>query len=192
MKKFPLLDLLVTFMKIGAFTFGGGYAMLALIENECVAKKGWLTHDEFMDITVIAESTPGPVAINTATFVGYKKKGPLGSFFATFGVVLPSFVIIYLISLFLKDFLEITWVASAFKGIRVAVAYLIIAAGLKMWKKLKKTPLNIAVFIAAALAMIAVDFFALRFSTVYMILIAALVALIAYGVGEIRRKEARK
>ncbi|MBP5289234.1 MAG: chromate transporter [Clostridia bacterium] len=179
-------------MKIGAFTFGGGYAMLALIENECVAKKGWLTHDEFMDITVIAESTPGPVAINTATFVGYKKKGPLGSFFATFGVVLPSFVIIYLISLFLKDFLEITWVASAFKGIRVAVAYLIIAAGLKMWKKLKKTPLNIAVFIAAALAMIAVDFFALRFSTVYMILIAALVALSAYGVGEIRRKEARK
>ena len=107
MKKYPLLDLFLTFLKIGAFTFGGGYAMIALIEDACVAKKGWLTHEEFMDITVIAESTPGPVAINTATFVGYKKKGPLGSLCATFGVVLPSFVIIFLISLFLYQ--EMVW-----------------------------------------------------------------------------------
>ncbi len=192
MKKHLLLDLFLTFFKIGAFTFGGGYAMIALIENECVTKKKWLTHDEFMDITVIAESTPGPVAINTATFVGYKKKGPLGSLAATFGVVLPSFVIIFLISLFLKNFLEITWVANAFKGIRVAVAYLIFAAGFKMWKKMKKTPLSITVFILAALAMVAVDFFALRFSTVYMILLAALTALIAYGVSVMREKEAKK
>lgn len=192
MKKHPLLELFLTFMKIGTFTFGGGYAMIALIENECVTKKAWLTHDEFMDITVIAESTPGPVAINTATFVGYRRKGPLGSLCATGGVVLPSFLIIFLISLFLKNFLEITWVANAFKGIRIAVAYLIFAAGFKMWKKLKKTPLSIAVFAAASIAMIAVDFFALRFSTVFMILIAAVVALVAYGIDFMRRKGAKK
>ena len=94
MKKHLLLDLFLTFMKIGLFTFGGGYAMISIIENECVEIKKWITHEEMMNITVIAESTPGPIAINCATFVGYKQKGLLGGIMATLGVVVPSFVII--------------------------------------------------------------------------------------------------
>ena len=111
------LALFLTFAKIGLFTFGGGYAMIFMIENVCVEKKQWITHDEMMEITVIAESTPGPIAINAATYVGYKRGGIWGSVWATIGVVLPSFVIIYLISSVLDNFLEIVWIANAFRGI---------------------------------------------------------------------------
>ena len=102
-----LIDLFLTFVKIGLFTFGGGYAMISLIEHYCSEQKQWITHDEMMDVTVIAESTPGPIAINCATFVGYKQKGLMGAAAATIGVVLPSFCIIFLISMFLDNFLEI-------------------------------------------------------------------------------------
>ena len=112
-----LLELFFTFAKIGMFTFGGGYAMISLIENICVENKKWITHDEMMTVAVIAESTPGPIAINCATYVGYKKGKLQGAIAATLGVVLPSFIIIYLISRFLNHFLEITQVANAFKGI---------------------------------------------------------------------------
>ena len=107
-----LAELFLTFAKIGLFTFGGGYAMIPLIENICVEKKGWITHDEMMNITVIAESTPGPIAINCATYVGLKKKGAAGAIAATLGVVLPSFVIILIISFFFDRFLQIKWVAA--------------------------------------------------------------------------------
>ena len=116
-----ILDLFLTFAKIGLFTFGGGYAMIALIEDICVEKKQWITPDEMMNVTVIAESTPGPIAINCATYVGYKKKGLSGAAVATIGMVLPSFCIIFLISMFLDNFLDITWIAHAFMGIKVAV-----------------------------------------------------------------------
>ena len=116
-----MLDLFLTFAKIGLFTFGGGYAMISLIENSCVEKKQWITHDEMMNVTVIAESTPGPIAINCATFVGYKQKGLTRAIAATIGMVLPSFCIIFLISMFLDNFLEITWIAHAFMGIKIAV-----------------------------------------------------------------------
>lgn len=182
MKK-RLLSLFVTFFKIGLFTFGGGYAMIALIENECVTKKNWITHEEMMDITVVAESTPGPVAINTATFVGYKFAGTFGSLCATLGVVLPSFIILLAISTFLESFLEIAWVAHAFRGIQVAVAYLITSVGLKMLRKMEKTPVALTVFAAAFAGLLAVDFFAWRFSTIYMILAAAVLGLVLYGVG---------
>ena len=115
-----LLDLFLTFAKVGLFTFGGGYAMIALIENTCVEKKQWITHDEMMNITVIAESTPGPIAINCATYVGYKQKGFAGALTATIGMILPSFCIIFAISKFLDHFLEITWIAHAFQGIKIA------------------------------------------------------------------------
>ena len=95
MRKNILLDLLLTFMKIGFFTFGGGYAMISMIENNCVEKKKWISHDDMMNVTVIAESTPGPIAINCATFVGYRQAGFLGSLIATLGIVLPSFVVIF-------------------------------------------------------------------------------------------------
>lgn len=136
-----LFDLFFTFAKIGLFTFGGGYAMISLIERTCVEQKKWIGNDDMMNITVIAESTPGPIAINCATFVGYKKKGFIGALVATLGLVIPSFIIIFLISLFLDNFLEISWIASAFKGIRLAVGILILDAGINMIKKMKKRKL---------------------------------------------------
>ena len=113
-----LLDLFLTFARIGLFTFGGGYAMISLIEHSCVENKQWITHDEMLNVTVIAESTPGPIAINCATYVGYKQKGLTGAIAATIGMVLPSFCIIFLISMFLDNFLEIAWIAHAFMGIK--------------------------------------------------------------------------
>lgn len=135
-----VLDLFLTFAKIGLFTFGGGYAMISLIENSCVEKKQWITHDEMMNVTVIAESTPGPIAINCATFVGYKQKGLTGAVAATIGMVLPSFCIIFLISMYLDNFLEIEWIAHAFMGIRIAVGILILDAALKRLKRCRKSP----------------------------------------------------
>ncbi len=132
-----LLDLFLTFAKVGLFTFGGGYAMLALIENTCVEKKQWITHDEMMNITVVAESTPGPIAINCATYVGYKQKGFAGALIATIGMILPSFCIIFAISKFLDHFLEITWIAHAFQGIKIAVGILILDAAIKMLQKMQ-------------------------------------------------------
>ena len=149
-----MAELFFTFMKIGLFTFGGGYAMIALIEDICVEKKKWITHDEMMQVTVVAESTPGPIAINCATYVGYLRGGFRGSVMATLGVVIPSFLIIFAISSFLDNFLEITWVASAFRGIRLAVGLLILNAGLNMLKKMKKTPLSLSIFSGALALML--------------------------------------
>ena len=172
-----ILDLFLSFAKIGLFTFGGGYAMIALIENTCVEKKRWITHDEMMNVTVIAESTPGPIAINCATFVGYKQKGLPGAVAATVGMVLPSFCIIFLISRFLDNFLEIGWIAHAFLGIRIAVGILILDAALKMIKKMPKKPLPLTVMICAFLAMLLIDMLALRVSSITLMLIAAAVSL---------------
>ena len=175
-----LLDLFLTFAKIGLFTFGGGYAMISLIERSCVEKKQWITHDEMMNITVIAESTPGPIAINCATFVGYRQKGLAGAVAATLGVVLPSFLIIWLISLFLDRFLEIAWVASAFKGIRVAVGLLILDVGVRMFRKMPKEPLRIVLAACAVAAMLAISAFSLRISTIVLLLAAGAVSLAVF------------
>ena len=177
----------LSFLKIGAFTFGGGYAMISIIENEVVSEKKWLTHDEMMDITVVAESTPGPLAINTATFVGYKTAGVLGSLIATSGVVLPSLVIIYVIAMFLENFLAIKWVESAFGGIQAAVAFLIFGAGWKMLRKMKKKALSLAVFGVSLLVMFLVKLGVFSFSSIYLILISAVIGLVAYGISVIRK-----
>ncbi len=174
-----LLDLFLTFAGIGLFTFGGGYAMVALIENACVEKKRWITHDEMADVTVIAESTPGPIAINCATYVGYKQKGWLGAAAATVGMVLPSFCVIFLISMFLEHFLEIAWIAHAFAGIRIAVGILIVDAGVKMLREMKKKPLSAGIAACAFAAMLLIDLFALRISSVALMLAAAAVSLSA-------------
>lgn len=166
-------ELFLTFMKIGLFTFGGGYAMISLIEDTCVEKKKWITHDQMMNVTIIAESTPGPIAINCATYVGYLRGGFWGSVAATFGVVLPSFVIIYLISMFLDNFLEITVVASAFKGIKLAVGLLILNAGLNMLKKTKKAPLSMTILVCALAVMLLVP----DFSSLSLMLIAGVLSL---------------
>lgn len=175
MKK--IIELFLTFAKIGLFTFGGGYAMIPLIEDTCVEKKEWITHDEMMDITVIAESTPGPIAINCATFVGYKQKKTAGAVAATIGVIIPSFVIIFIIALVLDNFLSITWIANAFKGIKVAVGILILDAAIKMIKNMKKKVLPRVILIVATVAMLVINIFSLNVSSIILMLAAGAVSL---------------
>ena len=172
-----LLDLFLTFSKIGLFTFGGGYAMIAMIENNCVERKQWITHDEMMDVTVIAESTPGPIAINCATFTGYKKAGFVGALVATLGMVVPSFVIIYLISVFLDNFIELTIIANAFKGIKIAVGILILDAAIAMIKKMHKKLLPRVIMLCSCVAMLCINIFAWNFSSISLMMIAAAVSL---------------
>ena len=119
--------------------------MISMIENACVENKKWISHDDMMNITVIAESTPGPIAINCATFVGYKQRGLIGAIVATMGIVFPSFAIIYLIAILMDDFLEITVIANAFKGIKLAVGILILDAALKMIQKMQRKPIPIVI-----------------------------------------------
>ena len=180
MKTKDLLKIFLTMMKIGLFTFGGGYAMIALLEHEFVDKKAWLTSDEFLDMTAIAESTPGPIAINAATYIGYKRCGFFGSLLATVAVCIPSFLIIYAISLFLDAFLAFAPVYAAFRGIQVCVVYLIFNAGLKMLKKIKKTKKNIITVAAVSLAMIAFSVFAVSFSSIFYILICGTLGVALY------------
>ena len=175
-----LFDLFLTFAKIGLFTFGGGYAMISLIEHACVEQKQWITHDEMMNVTVIAESTPGPIAINCATFVGYKQKGLIGAAAATVGMVLPSFCIIFLISMALDHFLEIGWIAHAFMGIKTAVGILILDAAIKMIRKMQKKPVPLAIMCCALIAMLLIDIFALRVSSITLMLIAAVISLVLF------------
>lgn len=184
-----LSDLFIVFFKIGLFTFGGGYAMLALIEDICVEKKKWITHEEMMDITVIAESTPGPIAINLATYVGYKLRKIPGALIATIGMIIPSFFIIFLISQFLDRFLEIKWVSSAFQGIKIAVAILIIDAAVKMIGKMKKKPFQITIMIAALISMLVINIIALHVSSLVIMLAGAAAGLIFYAVHNQRGKD---
>ena len=188
MKKTNMIfELFFTMLKIGLFTFGGGYAMIALLENEFVEKKKWLSKDEFLNIAAIAESTPGPIAINSATYIGYKNAGVLGSVFATLGVCIPSFVIIFIISLFFDAFLNLTYVEYAFRGIQVCVVYLILSAGIKMLKGIEKNTFNIIVITATLLCMVLLSIFAVGFSTVFYILISGTAGVLVYLIGKIRR-----
>ena len=181
--------LFINMLKIGLFTFGGGYAMIHLLENEFVSKKKWIEEDEFMDLVAIAESTPGPIAINCSTYIGYKKEKILGAVFATLGMCIPSFTIIFFISLFFNQFLSIGWVASAFKGIRVCVVFLILSAGVKMLKKMKKKPFNLLVMTASFLCMVAFGVFAVSFSSIFYILISGFVGLLIYLIGYFKSKK---
>ncbi len=187
-----LIDLFFTFAKIGMFTFGGGYAMISLIENTCIENKKWITHDEMMTVTVIAESTPGPIAINCATYVGYKKGKFLGAIAATLGMVLPSFVIIYLISKLLNHFLEITWVANAFKGIKIAVGILIVDAAINMLKKMKKKPMQVIMVCFAVVSMILINVFALNISSMVLMLASAVIGIVVFSTNNNLRREHMK
>ena len=176
-----LLDLFLVFAKIGAFTFGGGYAMLSVISDNCVERKKWITAEDMMNITVIAETTPGPVAINCATFVGHKRAGFWGAVCATLGVVMPSFLVIYAISMFLEGFLEITLIANAFKGIKIAVGFLILQAGLKLQKQLDKKPMAVAILWSCAALMLAVNIFSWKISSIVLMVACALIGLAVYA-----------
>ena len=183
------LWLFLTMLKIGLFTFGGGYAMIALLENEFVEKKKWLEKDEFLDVTAIAESTPGPIAINAATYMGYKNAGIIGSIIATLGICIPSFVIIYAISLFFDAFLSLTLVEYAFKGIQICVVYLILTAGLKMLKQMKKTVFNMIIISITLICMVVFSLFAVKFSTIFYILISGICGIVVYLLGKIRKEK---
>lgn len=165
-----LATLLGVFLKIGAFTFGGGYAMIPLIEREVAEKRAWIRSEDMLDIIAIAESTPGPIAINTATFVGYKTAGVLGAACATLGVVLPSFVIISLISYVLAEFRDLQAVQFAFNGIRAGVLALIAKALWSMYKKCPKSPV--------AYVIMALSFAVAAFTQINVILIIVVCALI--------------
>ncbi len=179
-----LFDLFLTFAKIGLFTFGGGYAMIPMIENNCVERKQWITHDEMMNVTVIAESTPGPIAINCATYTGYKKAGFIGALVATFGIILPAFIVIYLISMFLDNFLEFVIIANAFKGIKIAVGILILDAAITMIKKMHKKKLTRTIMVCSCIAMLCINIFAWNFSSISLMLIAAVVSLTIFMIND--------
>lgn len=182
-----LAVLFLTMFKIGLFTFGGGYAMLAILENEFIEKKKWTDKDDFLNMVAIAESTPGPIAINSATYLGYKRAGVLGSAFATLGVVLPSFIIIFAISLFFDAFLSFTYVQYAFKGIQACVVYLILNAGIKLFKGLKKNAYSVTAFVLTLSLMIILSLFAVKLSAILYILVGGVAGLVIYFLGN--RKE---
>ena len=172
-----LLTLFATFLRIGIFTFGGGYAMISVIEDICVNKRKWITHEEMMQMTIIAESTPGPIAINCATYVGRKRGGFAGSVAATVGVVLPSFVIIYLISTVLGGLLEIPLVAGAFRGIRIGVGLLILRVGVNMVRKMPPKKLPRAFALGAGTVMLASQFLNLKISSITLMVICGALSL---------------
>lgn len=181
--------LFFTFFKIGLFTFGGGYAMIALLEEEFIQRRKWLDKDEFLDMAAIAESTPGPVAINSATYLGYKLAKVPGAATATVAVCLPSFLIIYAISLFFEQFTQLTVIANAFKGIQVCVIYLIFSAGVRMLKTLDKSPFATGVLAAVMLVMVGLSLAGVSVSSILLILLSGAAGVAAWLIG--RRKEGK-
>lgn len=181
--------LFFTFFKIGLFTFGGGYAMIALLEEEFIQRRKWLDKDEFLDMAAIAESTPGPVAINSATYLGYKLAKVPGAATATVAVCLPSFLIIYAISLFFEQFTQLTVIANAFKGIQVCVIYLIFSAGVRMLKALDKSPFATGVLAAVMLVMVGLSLAGVSVSSILLILLSGAAGVAAWLIG--RRKEGK-
>ena len=181
--------LFFTFFKIGLFTFGGGYAMIALLEEEFIQRRRWLDKDEFLDMTAIAESTPGPVAINSATYLGYKLAGVPGAAVATVAVCLPSFLIIYAISLFFEQFTQLTVIANAFKGIQVCVIYLIFSAGVRMLQALDHSLFSSGVLLSVFLAMTSLSLAGISVSSILLILLSGAAGVAAWLLG--RRKEGK-
>ena len=169
-----LWDLFFTFFRIGGLTFGGGYAMLPMLQNEIVEKRDWATEEELLDYYAVGQCTPGIIAVNTATFVGQKIKGFWGAVFATAGVVFPSLVIISIIAGFIQSFSHLAWVQHAFAGIRVAVAVLVVNAVLKLWKSGIKDLLGIIIFIVT---FVVSAVFSL--SPVFVVIAAILVGILA-------------
>lgn len=168
------LKLFGIFFKIGLFTFGGGLAMLPLIEEQVVKKNNWITEDEMGDVIAISEATPGPIAINSATFIGYRVGGFFGALFATLGVILPPLIIITLISFFVEEFLALTWVNYAFMGIRAAVAVLILKSVYNLFKKTKKYWFSYMLMVAAVIVSLCFP----KLSTIYILLGGAVIGII--------------
>ncbi len=186
-----ILSLFLTFLKIGLFTFGGGYAMIAHIKETVVDEKHWTDDEELSEIIAVAESTPGPIAINLATYVGYKKAGVLGSAAATAGVVIPAFIIMFIISLFLDAVMDNKIVSYAFEGIKCAVAFLILNAGTKMLKSMKKTPFAITLFIISLLLLLMLDFLSVSFSSLIFIVCGGILGICYFVLTKARKGNKR-
>jgi chromate transporter len=178
-----LIELFVSFLKIGAFTFGGGYAMMPIMHKEVVEKKRWANDDDILKILVISESTPGVLAVNSATFIGYKIAGFWGSVVATLGVVLPSFIVISILSLFILEFKELLIVSYLFQGIRAGVSVLILNAVFKLGKKMKRHWFTYAILVGSLLLALLTNF-----SVIYVLLFSALLGIL-YGIVITRKHE---
>jgi chromate transporter len=144
-----LLDIYLTFFRVGISTFGGGYAMIPVVERELINKKGWVTMDEVMNYYTIAQITPGIIAVNLSTFVGYKLKGPLGGIISTLGFITPGVVLISIIAAFISNFMDIAWVGHAFAGIRIAVGALILETVWKLVKNVFKNVKSVVIYLLA-------------------------------------------
>lgn len=176
-----IFELFKTFFKIGAFTFGGGYAMISVVKEECVDKKKWLKSDEFVNLIALSESTPGPLAVNMATYIGYKKGNILGAIISTISVVLPSLIIIYVISIFIKDLIHIKVISDAFFGIRIAVAIIICRTAYNLireeYKISDKKIYTIISFLIYTILLFLIEFFEINISIVVFIVIAIIISI---------------
>ena len=186
-----LLTLFLQLLKIGLFAFGGGYTIIALLDDEFVKKRQWIDHDEFMSVVAIAESTPGPIAINVATYIGYKLTGWFGAVITTFAVVLPAFSIMYVVSTMYDAFMANMYIAAAFKGVQVCVVYVIGMAGLRMLKKMKKKPLNWVILAATVVLMICLNLMGMRISSILYILASGFIGLGVYLANYWKKREAK-
>ncbi len=185
-----MLILFLQMFKIGAFAFGGGYTIIALLDEEFVKNRKWIDHDEFMSVVAIAESTPGPIAINVATYIGYKLTNWFGSVVTTIAVVLPAFLMMYVVSIFYDTFMANVYIAAAFKGVQVCVVYVIAAAGFRMLKKMKKKPLNWCILAATIVLMISLNLMGMRISSIVYILISGMIGLAVYLAGHWKKRGA--
>jgi chromate transporter len=188
-----ILSLFLEFFKIGLFSFGGGYGMIALMQEVCCDNRKWLTEEEFTNILAIAESSPGPIAVNLSTYVGYKMARMKGAVFATIGVCLPSMITIGIISIFFENFLEIKPIAYAFTGIRIAVSIIVMDVGIRLFRnELKNTinkPFTIILFITFASFIIFQNLFNFNFSSIFLIIIAAIIGLIYHAITVIKKEK---
>ena len=166
--------LFFTFLKIGTFTFGGGYAMIPLIQKETVEKNKWISDEDILEVIAISESTPGPISVNAATFIGYRVAGFIGAFVSTLGLILPAFIIMFIISTVLRNFKDNEFVSYAFMGIRAGVLALIISALIKMYKQIDKNKISYFIMI---LSLGLTTFFDIN--VILVIIICAIIGLIS-------------
>jgi chromate transporter len=173
-----LLEMFLTFAKVGVMTFGGGYAMLPILQREVVDNKGWATEEELMDYFAIGQCTPGVIAVNTATFIGQKYKGTIGAIFTTLGVVFPSVVIISLLAGVIEAFSHLVWVQNAFGGIRICVCVLITNAVVKLFKKAILDIPTLVIFLIVALGSVLLDL-----SPVLFVVLSAVAGIVLKAIG---------
>ena len=183
------LSLFLTFLKLGLFSIGGGTTMLTLLQGELVERKKWINNDELMEMTAISESTPGPIAINLATYLGYSRGGFLGALLATLGVVLPPFVIMFIISLFFQNLLQYEAVKYAFMGVKCGVVFLLCKVSITLIKGNKKDWLSLFLLISVTSLMVIFTIFAINFSAIYFILIGAVLGLLIYGLIPFKKEQ---